>query len=604
MNEAWKIENCPVHRAVWQHGGVDDFDCTTTPPPAAVRGVMDRSLAVVRQHQRAGSLYAPVGSLAPALLDGLATAGFWGLRAGTAYGGAGATFQALARFITEVAVLDPWVAGMVSVHACIGPVGLLEGFGSAEQKQRLLRPLAAGRRLGAFAVTEPASSTDWHALRTVAQPAGDDLLVTGDKLFITNAGPGRTIGLLCLVDGRHQMLLVELPAQEGERFRTVRYELKAPAHLQNVGLVFNGLPVPRANLLQPPRGDGRAIAHQALDQGRVAVCANAAGQLRLMAASVIPWVQQRQTFGAPIGSRELVQRRLGWLAGRIVACDAMTDWTAQLLDRGYRAELECVTAKVFGSESVKEAAVDVLLKTHGGRALLAGNLFADDLFDLLAPTVYEGENEVLTLGYFQSLVRAHAEQALAPIAAALKHGGPDAATAGHPSAADLLAAGRHAASYAAWLVGEEARHAVGQLRHRLPAGDADADELAAVALDLLAATARETSAAMRHFGAAMAQRQALAFDLARRAQWATVMLVVSRHAARQQDPLLRQAGLCAATDLGARLTGSRTTGAMHHQLTSLGRAVAEDRFPLVGEARRGEVSLVLPLAAKAAQAEV
>ena len=146
---------------------------------------------------------------------------------------------------------------------------------------------------------------------------------------------------------------------------------------------------------------------------------------------------------------------------------------------------------------------------------------------------------------------------------------------------------------------QSVQHAVAQLQHRLRADVADPNELATVALELLAATARETSAALRHFGAATAQRQALAFDLARRAQWATVMLVVSRHAGRQSDPLVRQAGLCAAMDLGVRLTGARSTGPMYHQLTELGRAVAEDRFPLIGEARRGEVSLVLPLAGRA-----
>jgi hypothetical protein len=107
--------------------------------------------------------------------------------------------------------------------------------------------------------------------------------------------------------------------------------------------------------------------------------------------------------------------------------------------------------------------------------------------------------------------------------------------------------------------------------------------------------ALEISAALRHFGAAIAQRQALAFDLARRAQLATVMLVVSRYAERQDDPLVRQAGICAALDLGARLTQSHPTGETYHLLTELGRAVAEDRFALVGDAERGTVVMAGPL---------
>lgn len=575
--ERWKVESSPIHRAIWEYGvdaGV--FDSRALEVPATVRAVMDRSLAVVRRHKAERTLYGADGTVAPEVLADLATAGYWGLRVSPAHGGAGASFQALAQFIAEMAVVDPWVAGMMSCHACIGPVEVLEAFGTPEQNARLLPPLATGQRLGAFAVTEPGTSSDWGAIRTTARRDGDRLLITGEKLLITNAAPGRTVGVLCKLEGRHEMVVIELPERESERFRTIGYRLRAPAHVRNVGMVFDNLPVPAANVLRPSRGDGRAIAYHALNHGRVAVLATSAAALRKIAGSVIPWVQQRQTFGAPIGSRELVQRRLGWLAGRIVACDALIAWAARLLDDGYRGELECVTAKVFGSESVKEATVDVLLKTHGGRALLEGNLFTEMAFDLLAPTVYEGENEILTLGSFQSLARAHGEHYLAPIAAAMKHDGKD-----------LLAYGRHGAAYGAWLAREKLHHPIGRARHRLVPNPS---ALASLGLELLGEMALEISATLRHFGAEVAQRQALAFDLARRAQLATVMLVVSRHADRQDDPLVRQAGICAALELGAHLTDSRSTGEAYHLLTELGRAVGEDRFSPVRDAERGAVA--------------
>ena len=586
MEQRWKVESSPVHHAIWRHGGVEAFDSSAPDLPGPVRAVMDRSLAAVRRHKQAGTRYGPDGIIAPELVADLADAGYWGLRASPTYGGAGANIRALAQFITEMAVLDPWVAGMMSIQACIGPAFLLDAFGTTEQKERLLPPLAAGQRLGAFAVTERGAGSDWGGIRTVARREGDWLLLSGEKLYISNAGPGRTVGVLCLIDGRHEVVIIELPQQEDERFHTLTYHLKALAHIKNVGLVFDKLPVPAANVLRPAHGDGRSIAYCALNHGRLAMCANAAAQLRIIAGSLIPWVQQRQTFGAPIGSRELVQRRLGWLAGRIVACDAITAWVARLLEEGYRGELECVTAKVFSTEAVKEACVDVLLKTHSARAFLEGNAFGDLVFDLLMPTIGEGENEVLTLGYFHALVREHGEHYLAPIAAALTDRPHEGAPGHHPSASDLLAAGSHAASYAAWFVGEELRHAIGRFQHRL---SADPAQLSGVAHELLAAMALEISAALRHFGAAIAHRQALAFDLARRAQLATVMLVVSRYAARQQDPLVRQAGVCAALDLGTRLTDSRASAQMYHLVTELGRAVAEGRFAPVQDAERGAV---------------
>lgn len=543
------LEASPAYRVVWEPAApVDLFDPAPVATPAAVRAVMDGSLAVVRRHADAGTLYDRDGVVAAAVISGLAEAGYWGLRAGRAHGGSGASFADLASFITEMAAVDGWVAGLASAHACIGPVNLLELFGTADQKDRLLPALARGERLGAFAVTEPGAASDWGAMRTTAERHGDTLLITGEKLFITNAAPGRTLGVVCRLDGVLRMAIVELPDEESSSFRTVRYTMRAPSHCVNRGLVFDRLAVPAANVLP---GDGRRIAFRALNHGRVAVCANAAGLLRSLAGSLLPWVRTRQTFGAAIGSRELVQRRLGRLAARIVGCDAMAAWGAALLDRGYRGELECVTAKVVGSEALKDATVDVLLRTHGARALLAGNLFADAVHDLLAPVVYEGENEILTLGFFGSLVRRRVGGVPAEVAGE----GRDEARSDRsvPGAGAVPLA---LADQAAW-----AEHALRQLGH-------------------------EIDGALRAHGPAMAARQAAAFDLARRVQDALAMLVVARYGTRQPDERVRDAAACLAAEIGYRLTGARPAVRHDAMLTELGAAVVEDRFaPTTGTAR-------------------
>ena len=130
--------------------------------------------------------------------------------------------------------------------------------------------LARGKRLSAFALTEPCAGTDLTALRTVAVRDGDDYVVTGEKLFITNVLPGRTIGLVCLIDRRPAVLVVDLPETETAEFRLKHYGLYALKHGHNHGIVFNGLRVPAANRLDPVEGDGLTVAYHGLNRGRVA----------------------------------------------------------------------------------------------------------------------------------------------------------------------------------------------------------------------------------------------------------------------------------------------------------------------------------------------
>ena len=100
------------------------------------------------------------------------------------------------------------------------------------------------------------------------------------------------------------------------------------------------------------------------------------------------------------------------MAALIAGTDAMVAWCSWLIDEGFRGELECIIAKIFGSESLKESAIELLMKTHGGRSFLHGHLFGDNVHDFLAPCVYEGEGEMLGLAFFKSLVKEHGRRFL------------------------------------------------------------------------------------------------------------------------------------------------------------------------------------------------
>ena len=165
--------------------------------------------------------------------------------------------------------------------------------------------------------------------------------------------------------------------------------------------------MPRENLLTPPTGDGLTIAYHGLNLGRLSLCAAAVGNMRVFLANMLPWAAFRKTYGQPIQTRELVHRRMARLAGLIAGADALVAWGSWLIDQGYRGELECIIAKIFGSEAQKEAAIELFMKTHGGRSFLQGHLFGDNVHEYLAPCIYEGEGEMLGMAFFKSLVKEH-----------------------------------------------------------------------------------------------------------------------------------------------------------------------------------------------------
>ena len=406
----------PMWRALWERGALQPLftaRVAATSMPLVER-VCAASLECVRAHRDRGSLYDVNGKLATGVLDDLATAGYWGLRVEPTYGGAGADLRRFLPFLTTMATLSPTIAGLASVHSCIGAAGAIGAFGSVEQKERWLPRLARGELQTAFALTEPGAGSDLTAIATSAIRDGEQYRVRGEKLFISNLAPGRLLVLVCRIDGQPAVLLGELPSARSsadassaaDPVRWVDYGLHALRRTINRGVRFEDWLVPVANRLTPPgRGDGLTIAYHGLNRGRVAVCAMAAGQLRTMLGTLVPWIRHRKTYGAALADRELVRRRLARLAALIVGCDALVRWSAELLDAGLRAELECATAKIFGSEALKEAAIELMMKTHGGRAFLKGHWWGDNLYDYLTPCVYEGEGEILSLAVFRGLLK-------------------------------------------------------------------------------------------------------------------------------------------------------------------------------------------------------
>ncbi len=561
----------PAHRAVWDRQvPVELFQSTDTAPTADVAKIMADSIEVVRRHRAAGTHFDENQKLSTALLNDLGAVGYWGLLVDRQYGGSGTPFAAFAPFLTKMATIDATVAGMASVHGCIGAVDPVRTFGTAEQKQRYLPDLASGRKLSGFALTEPNAGSDLTALRTRAVLDGDSYVVNGEKLFITNVVPGRTLGLVCLINDKPAVLVVDLPLQENEQFQLRKYGLHALKHTYNRGIIFRNFRVPASNLLTPPRGDGLTIAYHGLNLGRVALCAGAAGNMRLMLASMLPWARFRKTYGQPIVSRELVRRRLGRMAGLIVAADALVAWCSSLIDQGYRGEMECIIAKIFGSEAQKEAAIELHMKTHGGRAFLHGHMFGDHVHEFLAPCIYEGEGEMLGMAFFKSLVKHHGVEFFEPIGKTLAAAGIKKPNLTNPAHAWALRGPLW--QYGKWLVAEKCR-----LRSKptLPAMPGHLADHAQFAIKVLNHAALEISGVMRKHQLALADRQCRMAEVSARVQDAIIILCTSLYAARKSDPIIHAAGDVACRDLIRRLGWRSAIGSLLPLGDGLGKDLAD-----------------------------
>jgi len=490
----------------------------------------------------------PTGRFSSRAEEVLGTAGLWGLAVPARFGGAEASLAELARAITHVAADCPTAAGMLAVHSSIGAVSALAAFGSESQQARHLPGLAAGRPLSIFGGTEPDVGCDLAAVQAVLARQADGLVLTGTKMFITNAVHGRLVKVLARLDGHPAVAVVRLPAADGPTFRLRRYALHPLKHAHNAALEFDRFPVAAEDLLAAPAGrDGMAIVWHGLNRGRVTLAAQAGGTLRCLLRHAVDHARRRTTWGRPIAARELVQGRLARIAAGIVACDALSAWAAAAIDAGQTGELEAIAAKIVASTCVREGAIDAL-GIHGGRALLVGHPLGDSFHDHFAVTVYEGESDLLGLALFKGLAKAH------PLAAAA-------------DATGLRRAGD-------WLAWRASRLAAGRAAEDAAIADPRLRVHAAEARRLMAAAAVRIDRAIRRHGRQLAERQLEVAALAAEVRELVSVLAVAHHAAAA-DARTAAAADCWCRLATARVRGGRLTSADHAALAALGHMVAE-----------------------------
>jgi hypothetical protein len=331
-------------------------------------------------------------------------------------------------------------------------------------------------------------------------------------------------------------------------------------------------------------GDGLTIAYHGLNLGRLSLCASAAANMRVFLANLLPWVDFRRTYGQPIATREVVKRRLARLAALIAGADALVAWGGWLIDQGYRGELECIIAKIFGSEAQKEASIELFMKTHGGRSFLHGHLFGDNVHEYLAPCIYEGEGEMLGMAFFKALVKEHGRRFFEPIGKRLQQAHIKAFKPANPI--HLWTLRRELSAYTRWSVGRKFasrdRQEVHGMDRRL------ADHLAFV-LDFLPRHAGELSGALRKYQLKLADRQCRMAELSQRVQDTIVMLVTALWAHGQKKEVAIASADILCQDLRRKLTGARPSDSYFRATNSLADMILSGGFEELAQVPRDEV---------------
>ncbi|MDP2709715.1 MAG: acyl-CoA dehydrogenase family protein [Solirubrobacteraceae bacterium] len=311
------------------------------------------------------------------IVEGLKEIGVFGLVIPEEYGGLGESILTYALVVEEIARGWMSVSGVINTHFIV--VHMIMNHGTEEQKQKYLPRLATGELRGAFSMSEPDCGSDVAAIQTKAVREGDEFVLNGTKMWVTNGGSSTLVAVLALTDGeadegasvykRMTTFLIEKPQGFGE----VAPGLTIPGKIEKMGykgvdtteLIMTDFRLAADEVLGGEPGKGFYQMMDGVEVGRVNVAARACGVAARAFELGIDYAQQRHAFGKPIAQHQAVMFRLAEMATKVEAAHAMMTKAARKKDSGQRNDLEAGMAKYLASESCKEVVEDSF-RIHGG----------------------------------------------------------------------------------------------------------------------------------------------------------------------------------------------------------------------------------------------
>jgi len=330
--------------------------------------------------------------------------GFLGMMVPTEWGGANADYVAYALALEEIAAGDGAVSTIMSGHNSVGCMPILE-YGTPDQKEKYLRPMARGEQLCAFCLTEPQGGSDAAALRTRAERRGDHYVLNGTKQFITT-GKNADLALVFAVTtpgaGKRGIsaFIVET-ASPG--YRVGRIEKKMGQNASDTCEIhFDDLVLSIENRLGK-EGQGYRIALSNLEGGRIGIAAQSIGMARAALEIALAYAQERQSFGKPIIEHQAVAFRLADMATGVEAARQLVLHAAVLRSRGLACLRETSMAKLFATETAERVCSDAI-QTLGGAGYME-DFGVERIFRAVrGAKIYEGTNDIQRLVISRSLV--------------------------------------------------------------------------------------------------------------------------------------------------------------------------------------------------------
>jgi alkylation response protein AidB-like acyl-CoA dehydrogenase len=310
------------------------------------------------------------------IVEGMKKLGLFGLTIPEEYGGLGASLLLYALTAEEIARGWMSVSGIINTHFIVAH--MISRHGTAEQRDHFLPGMAAGDIRGAFSMSEPGLGSDVAAIRTSAVRDGEDYVINGQKMWLTNGGTSHLVALLCRTDegqdAPHRNMTAFLIEKEpGFGPNPAVPGLTVPGKIDKMGykgvdtteLILSGVRIPADRVLGGRPGQGFYQMMDGVEVGRVNVAARGCGVALRAFELAVAYAQQRRTFGKPIAEHQAIAFKLAEMATKVEAAHQMMVMAARRKDSGRRNDLEAGMAKYLASEYGKEVVEDSF-RIHGG----------------------------------------------------------------------------------------------------------------------------------------------------------------------------------------------------------------------------------------------